>query len=72
MKKELVIELEEECLVCPHLSLVTRQDRLYADGKPWLSIKVHECEHLGFCMAVRAVWETVREEKDEESRKGGA
>lgn len=70
MKKELVIELEEECLVCPHLSLVTRQKRLYAEGKPWLLTKVLECEHLDFCRAVRGAWETVRKEKDEESRRG--
>lgn len=66
MKKDLVIELEEECLECPHLSLVTRQNRLYAEGKPWLSIKVHECEHLGFCRAVRGAWEKVRKEKEAE------
>ena len=66
MKKDLVITMEEECLICPNLSLVTRQDRLYGEGKPWLSIKVHECEHLGFCRAVRGAWETVRKKKEAE------
>ena len=61
MKKELVIELEEECLLCPHLSLVTRQYGIYASGKPY---KVHECEHLDFCEGVRKAWEKVRREND--------
>lgn len=56
-----MIELEEECLVCPHLSLATREYGIYADGKPF---KVHECEHLDFCKDVRKAWETVKHETD--------
>lgn len=59
MKKELVIELEEECLVCPHLSLVTKKYGIYADGNPF---KVHECEHLDFCKDVRKAWEAMKNE----------
>lgn len=63
MEKELVIPMEEECLICPNLSLVTRQYGIYASGKPFMA---HECEHLDFCRAVRKAWETVRKEKEEE------
>ena len=63
MKKDLVIPMEEECLICPNLSLVTRQYGIYANGKPH---KVHECEHLDFCEAVRKTWEKVRNEQEAE------
>ncbi len=51
MKKELVIEMEEECIDCPHLSLVTK--RPYYEAK----IAIHECEHIDFCKVVRKNWE---------------
>ena len=51
MKKELVIEMEEECVDCPHLSLVTKRPYLEAE------IAIHECEHIDFCKAVRKNWE---------------
>lgn len=56
MKKELVIEMEEECIDCPHLSLVTK--RLHLNGGAQFAI--HECEHLEFCKAVRKNWERVK------------
>ena len=66
MKKELVIELEEECLICPNLSLVTKVYGNCLSGMPYMV--VHQCEHLPFCKDVRKTWETVRKGKDEESR----
>lgn len=57
MKKELVIEVEEECLICPNLSLTTAN--IYsADGTVF---KTHHCEHLEFCKRVRRAWEKVHE-----------
>lgn len=57
MKKELVIEVEEECLICPNLSLSTFT--IYgADGS---FFKNHRCEHLEFCKKVRRAWEKVHE-----------
>lgn len=53
MKKEMAIEMEEECIDCPLLSLVT--DTIYADNE--IFYKVHRCEHLDFCKAVRKNWE---------------
>ena len=57
MKKNLVIEMEEECISCPNLSLVTT--KLFTDVQDhvWL---VHNCEHLNFCKAVRENWEKVK------------
>ena len=57
MKKTLEIELEEECLGCPELSLVTVN--LYANDEPY--IKMHRCEHIEFCKKVRRAWEEVRD-----------
>jgi len=54
VKKELVIEMEEECIDCPHLSLVTKRPYYKAQ------IAIHECEHLEFCKAVRKNWERVK------------
>ena len=54
--KELVIELEDECLDCPYLSLVT--EILYVDDFfEEKTIKTHGCEHIDFCKAVRKQWE---------------
>lgn len=51
MKKELVVEMDAECIDCPHLSLITR--RPYHEAR----IAIHVCEHLEFCKAVRKNWE---------------
>lgn len=60
MKKNFNIEMEEECLTCPNLSLVTRREYLY-DGGPINGVRtvytIHECEHIGFCKEVRNNWE---------------
>lgn len=56
MKKELVIEMEEECIDCPMLELETVT--LYcADGG---TIKTHDCKNVVFCQAVRDHWEDIR------------
>ena len=57
MKKTLEIEMEEECLICPNLSLTTTT--FYAEGEVFF--KSHDCEHLEFCKKVRRAWETVQE-----------
>ena len=54
--KELVIEMEDECIDCPNLSLETKE--FYADdffGER--VIKTHQCKHLYFCKEVRTNWE---------------
>lgn len=61
MKKDLIIEMEEECITCPNLSLETK--RLYADGSAYCII--HECEHLGFCKEVRQNWERYHNQKED-------
>ena len=64
MKKVLEIELEEECLVCPKLSLqtVTEMYENYTDDgtKLYNIYNVHRCRHLAFCQEVRKAWEEVR------------
>lgn len=56
MKKELVIEMEEERITCPKLSLTTKN--VYADiGETY---KFHQCEFLDFCKQVRKNWEDVK------------
>lgn len=57
MKKELVIEVEEECLICPNLSLST--STIY--GNEGTFFKIHHCEHLEFCKKVRSAWEKAHE-----------
>lgn len=52
MKKGLVIEMEEECLTCPFLSLATKT--LYIGDKHY---KTHECKHLSTCKEIRKNWE---------------
>lgn len=59
MKKELIIEMEEECISCPKLSLETAA--IGIDG--WDMIKSHQCEHLEFCKAVKQNWEKVKGKK---------
>lgn len=59
MKKELVIEVEEECLICPNLSLST--STIYSDGEA--TFKIHQCEHLEFCKRVRQAWEKVHKQR---------
>lgn len=60
MKKELVIEMEEECITCPFLSLVTKtlciRDKHY---------KTHECEHMSMCKEIRKNWEQYQPNCDE-------
>lgn len=58
MKKTLEIELEEECLECPELSLET--DKLQLGSSVYNS---HRCEHLEFCKNVRKAWEDVQARK---------
>ena len=53
MKKELVIEMEEECITCPKLSLETHTLYEYNNS----AFKVHRCEHIDFCQEVRKNWE---------------
>ena len=52
MKKELVIEMEAECITCPFLSLVTNTLRV---GD--YCYKTHECKHMSMCREVRKNWE---------------
>ena len=56
MNKELVIELEEECIECPMLSLETECLGMF---------KWHQCKHLNFCKPVRRHWEEVKGLKKE-------
>ena len=51
MKKELVIEMEEECIICPNLTLET----VNAFGDP--NLKFHQCKYIGFCKVVKKNWE---------------
>lgn len=64
MKKDFVIEMEEECITCPMLSLETT-DSVYAENK--VIYKVHQCEHLEFCKVVRKNWEMYHNEERKES-----
>ena len=59
MKKDLIIEMEEECVDCPMLSLET-ETLWYGDNQ---SYKIHKCEHLQFCKTVRQHWEDVMKRK---------
>lgn len=54
MKKDLTIEMEEECITCPELSLET--NTVYGDRDD-STIKIHYCEHIAFCKRVRGNWE---------------
>lgn len=53
MKKDLTIEMEEECITCPKLSLETHV-MYFNDGTIY---QVHQCEHINFCKSVRENWE---------------
>ena len=59
MKKELVIEMEEECIDCPFLRLETQ---LFEDNK----VMSHKCIHIDFCKTVRRHWEDHLREKMQE------
>ena len=59
MKKELVVEMEEECVDCPMLELETVKP--FADP----TIKFHQCVHIDFCKAVRKNWEKFQPNCDE-------
>lgn len=48
MKKDLIIEMEEECIDCPRLELETRT--LYLNNKR--SIKSNRCIHTEFCQDI--------------------
>lgn len=63
MKKDLVIEMEEECITCPMLSLET--DSLYFDGEP--GYRRHRCKHIDFCKNVRKNWEKYHKAERKES-----
>ena len=58
MKKTLEIELEEECLECPELSLET--SKLSIGSSVY---NLHRCERLEFCQNVRKAWEAVQARK---------
>jgi len=62
MKKDLAITMEEECIDCPMLSLVTSTLDM-GNGKIY---KVHRCEHVDFCKVVRNNWEKHRKEDNDE------
>ena len=64
MKKELVIEMDEECIDCPFLRLETQ---MFADSK----IMTHKCIHIDFCKVVRRNWEAHLREKMEAIKDGG-
>lgn len=57
MKKELVIEMEEECITCPHLTL--ESVNVFGD----LKLKIHQCKHIDFCKVVRKNWEKYQPEQ---------
>lgn len=60
MKKDLRIEMDEECIECPMLSLET--------VSLWLENRycaIHRCEHLDFCKRIRTHWEEVRNAREE-------
>lgn len=61
MKKDLKIEMEEECITCPKLSLETRH--LYANDSIFSTF--HECSHIEFCKAVRENWEKYHRKREE-------
>ena len=64
MKKYLTIEMEEECITCPMLSLKT--DTVYFDNR--VAYKMHHCEHIDFCKSVRKNWEKYHKtEREKES-----
>lgn len=56
--KPLEIYLDEECLICPNLSLVT--STVYTSDGGFF--KNHSCEHEEFCSKVRRAWEEARGE----------
>lgn len=66
MKKEFVIEMEEECIDCPNLELETDTWPNFADGH---ISKRHQCRHLLFCKKVRTNWERFQPNCDECGRK---
>lgn len=57
-QKTLEIYLDEECLICPNLSLVT--DTIYTSDGGY--VKEHRCVHTEFCSEVRRAWEEARGE----------
>lgn len=61
MKKNLELEMEEECIDCPMLDLETHT--LYADNNAFF--KVHNCSHIEFCKAVRKNWEQYHKKEEE-------
>lgn len=56
----LKIEMDDECIECPSISLVT--STVYgSDGNV---LKIHDCMHADFCRAVRKAWEAARKRKE--------
>lgn len=56
----LKIEMDDECIECMSISLVTRT--VYcSDGSV---LKVHDCEHTDFCRTVRKALEAARKPKE--------
>ena len=52
MKKILEIEMEEECVDCPMLTLETKSLELFG-----VVVKDHRCERLPECKLIRKNWE---------------
>ena len=60
MKKELIVEMEEECISCPKLDLETVTKK-----EGWVTVVDHKCKHLEFCKEVRHHWEIVKKVKED-------
>ena len=63
-RKSLIIEMEEECIGCPQISLVTNRAYAY-DQAFYIS---HQCEHLEFCQSIREHWERVMKRMEADGR----
>ena len=63
MKKYLTIEMEEECVTCPMLSLKT-ESLYFDDGTVY---QIHQCKHIDFCSDVRHNWEKYHKVERKES-----
>lgn len=59
----LKIEMNEMCLECPHISLVTRKIHT-SEG---MLLNFHMCEHDGFCQDIRKALVTAQRKREETS-----
>lgn len=62
MKKDLTIEMEEECITCPMLSLETHVMHCNRE----MRCLIHQCEHIDFCKRVRKNWEKYHKGKQDD------